>query len=269
MARALESVDFVFHLAGQTSVQFSLEHPQEDFDINVNGTLNLLEAIRYQPSPLQGFIFVSSSAVYGDTDVPLSENSVLKPTSPYAAGKLAAERLVQAYDDSYEIPTAIVRLFNVYGPGQLQRTSVIPQFISAILKNRPPSLYGKGGQSRDFIHVKDAVHCLKLLAHALQRKTLQNRTFNLVTGKETRILDLWQLIVRQAQACGYAIPLTLYAPFRRGEIFSSLADIHLICRELSFSADIPLEKGIQDLVQMELGIAPESGYEHSFVSSVR
>jgi UDP-glucose 4-epimerase len=141
-------------------------------DVNAGGTLNLLEAARR--ADVRRFLFASSAAVYGDhIELPLQENIPPRPLSPYAASKVAGEALCQTYQAAYNLPTVVLRFFNVYGPRQdpdSPYSGVISIFVGRMRRGLPPVIYGNGSQTRDFVFVSDVVaHCCGLGSRTASR----------------------------------------------------------------------------------------------------
>jgi UDP-glucose 4-epimerase len=145
-------------LAALINVEASVKNPFETHDVNVNGTLNVLkEAVR---AGVKRFVFASSTAVYGDANpLPLREDYPLRPISPYAASKAAAEGYCRAFNSCYGLGTVVLRYFNVYGLGQRNSaySGVITRFLDKAFRDEPLIVYGDGGQTRDFIYVDDDV----------------------------------------------------------------------------------------------------------------
>ena len=150
---------YVFHEAAFPQVQYSIENPVETNEINVRGTLNVLEASRI--NKVKRAIFASSSAVYGSQEIlPINENMQINPLSPYGAQKYIGEVYMKLYSQIYGLETVSLRYFNVYGPRQSAEgtyASVIPKFIEFRQKNEPLSITGDGEQTRDFVNIKDIV----------------------------------------------------------------------------------------------------------------
>ncbi|MFH2231944.1 MAG: GDP-mannose 4,6-dehydratase [Patescibacteria group bacterium] len=146
--------DIILHLAAEAYVPKSFSQPLEVFSVNLDGTLNVLEAARQLPN-LERVVITSSSEVYGTYSEPITELHLLNPTSPYAASKVAADRAAYSWYVTYKLPVAIIRPFNTYGPRHTY--DVIPKFIDLALKNKPLTIYGNGQQSRDFTYVSDTV----------------------------------------------------------------------------------------------------------------
>jgi len=152
-------VDYVFHLAAIASVPRSVEDPIISHEVNLTGTLNVLRAA--EQNKVKKVVYISSSAVYGDTPtLPQSEDMVPAPQSPYAVTKLAGEQYCKVFQEVYNLNTIGLRYFNVYGPRQdpdSEYAAVIPKFITRALEGKAPIIFGTGEQTRDFVFVKDAV----------------------------------------------------------------------------------------------------------------
>ncbi|TET65018.1 SDR family NAD(P)-dependent oxidoreductase, partial [Candidatus Bathyarchaeota archaeon] len=186
-------VDAVIHLAAISSVSFSVENPVLTNDVNVNGTLNLLNAC--VNAGVQRFIFISSCAVYGEPCyLPVNEKHPVKPLSPYAASKVAAEEYCEVFRKGYGLDTVVLRLFNVYGSRQRKEdtySGVITRFAANLVYGKPLLIYGDGSQTRDFIHVDDVVEAVRLV---LESGDVAGETFNVGSGKPTSINELAKLL---------------------------------------------------------------------------
>jgi UDP-glucose 4-epimerase len=155
VAELVESVDYVFHQAAQAGVRQSVDDPRKYDEINVDGTLNVLDAAR--TTGIERVVLASSSSVYGTPEyLPYDESHQTKPVSPYGASKLAAERYACAYNEVYDLPTVALRYFTVYGP-RMRPNMAISNFVSRCLDGEPPVVYGDGTQTRDFTFVTDVV----------------------------------------------------------------------------------------------------------------
>ncbi|ALG81795.1 NAD-dependent epimerase/dehydratase family protein [Halanaeroarchaeum sulfurireducens] len=151
----VHEADVVYHQGGVAGVRRSVDHPREYNDVNVEGTLNVLEAAR--ETDIERIVFASSSSVYGKPiELPYTETHQTKPVSPYGVSKLAAERYVEAYHDVYGLPTVSLRYFTVYGP-RMRPNMAISNFVSRTMNGEPPVVYGDGTQTRDFTFVEDVV----------------------------------------------------------------------------------------------------------------
>lgn len=220
VSHAVKDVDFVLHLAALASVQSSINDPITSNDINVTGTLNVLQAARL--ALVKKFVFSSSSAIYGETSsLPINEWSVAQPLSPYAVGKLIGEYYARVYWEMYRLPTVSLRYFNVYGPNQNpdgNYAAVIPKFISSFLNEQSPVVYGDGLQSRDFIFIEDAV-AANILAAA--DKEMVGTEYNVGSGQR---YTLNQLLDELCKITGVDLEAN-YTPARPGDIRDSYADI--------------------------------------------
>ena len=214
----LPEIDYIFHLSAMASVPLSIDDPIGCNDNNVNATIKLLKsAVEHN---VKKVIFSSSSAVYGQNrNMPLKETEPPMPTSPYAASKASCEFYLQSFYDSYGLNYTALRYFNVFGPKQdknSQYASVIPNFISSILENTRPEIYGDGEQTRDFVYVKDVVK-----ANILACKSDYNGIMNIASGKKISINELFEIVKKELDS-----DLTPeYKPKRQGDIKHSLADI--------------------------------------------
>ncbi|MDP7282399.1 MAG: NAD-dependent epimerase/dehydratase family protein, partial [Candidatus Undinarchaeales archaeon] len=144
--------DYVLHQAAEVSVQKSIKHPVNTAKINVLGTINVLKAAK--DTGINRVVIASSCAVYGESPTAVSENSIVKPLSPYAASKLSAETFSRLYSDLYGLETVCLRYFNVFGPRQNPKSeyaAVIPKFLKIVKARRKPVIYGDGFQTRDFV----------------------------------------------------------------------------------------------------------------------
>lgn len=216
--KIFESVDYVFHMAAVTSVPQSVKDPLRSNEVNITGTLKVLEAAR--KCGVKKLIFSSSSAVYGETEIlPISEKNPINPLSPYAVAKATGELYCNVYSEIYGLPTISLRYFNVFGPRQdpkSQYAAVIPIFIDKILKNESPIIYGDGEQTRDFVNVKQVVD-----ANILAAQSKETGSYNIGLGKSTTINQLFEII---KESIGKDIE-PVYEDERAGEIKYSVADV--------------------------------------------
>ncbi len=233
-------IDVVFHLAANPGVQFSIQHPIESHQVNVDGTLNVLHAANR--CGVKRVIFASSAAVYGETiQMPLHETMTPNPASPYALQKLIGEQYCQLFTRLYDIETVILRFFNVFGPRQNPQGDygfLIPKFITLVNNNKSPIIYGDGEQTRDFIYVSDVVEALMLAANA--DKTCIGNIFNIGTGKNTSIKEIAKLIIGLGNAT--------VAPKHGRAIIEprhSVADISRAKKMLGWEPQIALENGLK------------------------
>ena len=217
---AMTGVHAVLHEAAQVSVPESVAQPVRSYQVNVMGTQNLLEAARAEG--VQRFLLAASAAAYGDNpEVPKRESMIPEPCSPYASGKVAGEHLLRVWGLCYGMQTVALRYFNVFGPRQADDspyTGVIAIFARALLEGRAPTIFGDGGQTRDFTPVQNVVHANLLALEAdLEPGALIN-----VGGQESVSLnDLYRVM---ADHLGFEAAPS-YGPTREGDVRHSLADI--------------------------------------------
>jgi len=239
----------VVHLAAKTRVVDSLNEPEEVFQVNVMGTLNLLEACRRHG--MKRFVFASSNAVVGEQDPPINERMVPAPISPYGASKLAGEALCSAYFGSFGIQAIALRFANVYGPYSDHKTSVVSKFIRRTRAGKPLIIYGDGAQTRDFIHARDIARAIDLALgyepqasdHGLWTDDY-GLVFQVATGVEIKIIDLANMIRQLAADSGFNPPEPIFEEARRGEIRRNFADISRAKELLGFGPEIELAEGL-------------------------
>jgi UDP-glucose 4-epimerase len=225
----------VFHLAAQASVVASVEDPGRDCEVNVKGTLNVVEAAAPFGAPV---VFTSTGgALYGDeAPMPTSEARIPAPLSPYGASKWAAEAYVTTWSLSSGTAHAICRLGNVYGPRQSPHgeAGVVAIFSHHLYAGTAPKLYGDGKPTRDYVYVEDVVRGLLAAAG-------KSGTYNIATGVETDVMTVWNEL---REAAGSDIEPQL-AELRPGELHHSRLDIGLAARELGWSPEVPIAEGLR------------------------
>ena len=181
----------VIHLAAIASVIESIDNPSFVNDVNVNGTLNMLEFCRKKK--IKKFIFTSSAAIFGNYESKITESSPTVPTTVYGSSKLTGEQYCRIYSDLFGITTIILRPFNIYGPRQNDMyAGVISKFMDRLNENKPPIIFGDGRQTRDFIHVHDVA---RAFYSALKYKKKKFDIFNIATGKSTSINQLAKIFL--------------------------------------------------------------------------
>ena len=232
--------DTCIHLAAKVSVVDSITNPEETFTVNEYGTLNILDACA--KNHVENFVFASSGAVYGEPKIlPIMENHIMEPLSPYGASKVAGEALLCSYVFCGKIKKGItLRFFNVYGEGQNpQYAGVITKFAEKLSKGLPPTIYGNGQQTRDFIYVGDIV---KAIIFAAQSKEVTHgyHTFNVATGKSTSVIDLALIMMK---IFGQNVK-PVFEDERIGEIRDGSANISKVKKFLGFEATVSLESGL-------------------------
>lgn len=236
---AVIGVDFVLHQAALPSVPRSVRDPITTTEVNVLGTLNLLQAAR--KAGVKRFIYASSSSVYGDAPIlPRHESMTPNPLSPYAISKLAGEQYCHVFWRLYGFETVCLRYFNVFGPHQdptSQYSAVIPRFITAILSNTQITIYGDGQQSRDFTYVENIVHANVL---ACRTSDITGMPLNIAVGARYSLIDL---VNRLSDIIGVS-PLISYAPPRPGDVLHSQADISAAQAGIGYEPIVGFEEGL-------------------------
>ena len=241
---ALRGIEFVFHEAALVSVAVSVQQPEENDAINIRGTLNVLQAAR--AAGARRVVFASSAAVYGnDPALPKREDMPPEPESPYALGKLAGEYYLRLFSKLYGLETVALRYFNVFGPRQdasSMYSGVISKFTADLQAGRAPTIFGDGGQTRDFVFVKDIVQA-NLLAMRSPRVG-HGETFNVATNSQTSLLVLLETL---QQIVGRRV-VPQFREGRAGDIRHSFADISKAQRELDYQPRFNLETGLRQLL---------------------
>lgn len=242
LKRLFKDVDYVFHQAAIPSVQRSIENPLATNEANVTGTLNVLIAAK--DCGIMKVIYASSSSVYGDSpELPKREDMKPNPLSPYAVAKLTGEYYCKVFYEVYGLKTICLRYFNVYGPKQdptSEYAAVIPRFITRILNNQPPIIYGDGNQTRDFTFVKDIVN-----ANILAAEKNVDGVFNVANRQRISINELANKIMRIE---GVNLDSIHDSP-RKGDIRDSLADISLAKEKLNYEPKFNLDKGLEETIK--------------------
>lgn len=246
--RACRDMDFVFHVGALPSVPTSVEQPVETHDANITGTLNLLMAAK--ANKCRRVIYSGSSSCYGESPVsPKHEGICPAPVSPYAAQKLAGEHYMSVFYHCYGLQTLTTRYFNVFGPRQnpkSQYAAVVPAFITAMLDDRAPTIYGDGKQTRDFTYVENIVHAYML---AVDLPKTCGQTVNVACGYEISLLDIVNHLNR---LLGKDIRPTFEAP-RAGDVRNSRADIAAAHKLLGYSPVVSFDEGLRRTVEYYAG----------------
>ena len=242
--QACEGVAGVFHEAAQVSVPQSVAHPVRSYEINALGTLRVLEGCRRQG--VQRLVFAASSAAYGDTPtLPKVEGMLPSPLSPYAAGKVAGEHLLAVYGHVHGLRTVSLRYFNVFGPRQLDDspyTGVIAIFAKALLEGRRPTIFGDGGQTRDFTYVDNVVQAN---LRAMEREVPPGSVINVGAGEA---ISVNQLFGAMAEQLGSSLE-PVYAPARAGDVRDSLASLDRARALLGYQPTVPWRTGLARTVE--------------------
>jgi UDP-glucose 4-epimerase len=241
-AEAFDSVidevqpEAIFHLAAQSSVTVSVTDPARDCAVNVQGTLNVVEAANRHRAPV---VFTSTGgALYGnEAPIPTPEDRIPAPLAPYGASKWAGEAYINTWSAFSGVPHAVCRLGNVYGPRQSPygEAGVVSIFTHHLHTGRAPRIFGYGKPTRDYVHVADVVS-------ALLRASGTTGTFNVATGIETDVMSIWANLQRTSRI---AVEPEL-APLRTGELERSCLDPSRAQHELDWQAQIVLDAGLQE-----------------------
>ena len=240
---SLDGVDQVFHLAAQVSVPASTQAPVECYEVNLTGSLQVLDASR--KAGVKRVVLASSAAVYGDFLGPVSETTPAAPLSPYAASKLGMEQAAKLFTESFGLPTVCLRFFNVYGPRQApdsQYAAVIPGFIQAGLVQEPMVIHGDGQQRRDFVCVTDAVEACMLAA---SREQANGSVVNIGGGGSVTIRDLAGILQRLIPGT----PKPTLGPGREGDIRNSEAELSRAHALLGYHPATTLERGLEATIE--------------------
>ncbi len=243
-AGAMEGVDAVLHQGAVPSVPRSVDDPACTHKHCVDATFTLLLAAR--DAKVKRFIYAASSSAYGDSEIlPKVETMAVDPLSPYAVGKLVGEHYCSVFYKVYGLETISLRYFNVFGPYQdptSHYAAAIPAFVTAILKEQPPTIYGDGEQSRDFTYIDNVVHANLLAARA--EKT-QGEVVNIACGERITINAIMKLI---NEILGKDVQSN-YEPQRAGDVKHSLADISLAEKVIGFRPVVDFKAGLQKAIE--------------------
>jgi UDP-glucose 4-epimerase len=241
---AVRGCEIVFHQAALPSVPRSIQDPLTSNATNVIGTLNILLAARDEG--VRRVVCASSSSVYGaNPTLPKQEDMATLPISPYATAKLAGEGYCRSFGVGYGLETVALRYFNVFGARQdptSQYAAVIPNFITALLDNRPVTIFGDGEQSRDFTHVDNIVQANLL---AVDAPDVSGRVFNIAYGQK---VTLNELVSELQELIGTEVE-TIYAPRRAGDVPHSLASLERARSELGYEPEVDLREGLTRTIE--------------------
>ena len=235
--KALAGMGAVIHLAAAGSVVGSVQDPAGNFDVNVLGTFQVLDAARR--AGIERVVQASTGgALIGDATPPVSERSLPKPISPYGASKLAGEGYAHAFAKTYGIRTVAIRFGNVYGPWCERKRGVLNVFFEAVHSGAPLVIYGDGTASRDYVHVDDISNALQL---ALEKDVPGGTVLHAASGVETTVKELADLCCQAAGAPGHPIE---YRPKRAGEVGRNFASYDLANEVLGYAPSVPRDVGI-------------------------
>lgn len=268
---AVEEADVVYHLAGQTAVTTSIRDPVADFDVNVQGTINLLEAVRARATP-PIVIYASTNKVYGDLedqriveestryvlpDLPdgIPESAVLDFTSPYACSKGAADQYVLTYAKTYDLPAVVLRQSCIYGPRQMgvEDQGWAAWLVFAGAAGVPATIYGSGKQVRDLLYVDDVVDAY--LATARSISTTAGRAYNIGGGPEFAV-SIWQEFSDILRDLGESTPDVTFGPARQGDQRAYISDTRRATADFGWAPTTPPREGLERLCAFVVPAAP-------------
>ncbi len=245
LEKIMRDVDVVFHLAAQIHVDRSYIEPRLTYEINVTGTQNILEIARLYD--VKKVIYASTSEVYGSAQyVPIDEKHPLNAPHPYGASKIAADRMCNAYVQTYGMDISIMRPFNIFGPRQrdVGYGGVISIFTRRVLSNVPPIIYGDGLQTRDYTYVDDAVKAYDLVLHYDKPIT---EPLNFGSGKEITVLELANRIIEISGKGDIIKPI--HTDPRPGEVKRLIADASKSEKMLGWKSTYNIEDGLKEFVR--------------------
>jgi UDP-glucose 4-epimerase len=242
----LQDVACVYHLAARVSVPESILYPRDYNDVNVGGTVAVMEAVR--DAGVKRVVLASSGAVYGEQrKQPISEKTIPNPNSPYAVSKIASEHYLFTIGALYDIETVALRVFNAYGPGQIVPAShapVIPQFLKQALGGGSLIVFGNGNQTRDFVYIDDVVDALAAAATA---SDVDRHIINVGSGQEVSINQLVEKVARATGREGSQ----LYSQADSGGVSRLVADIRLARRKLGYRPKFDLDRGLDLMLVLD------------------
>jgi UDP-glucose 4-epimerase len=267
VARAMQDVQVVYHLAALASVQRSVEAPGDTHQVCTTGTLHVLDAARRQGA--RRVVYAGSASAYGIPDNEVqSETDPVCPLSPYAAAKLAGELYARSFSAAFALETVCLRFFNIFGPRQRADSpysGVIALFVAALGEGRAPTIFGDGQQTRDFTYVANVVDALMKAGSTDRKECLAGRIYNVGTGQRTNLLDLLTGLNRLLGtniAAKHALP-------RTGDIRHSCANISRARQELGYEPTVNFEDGLEHTVRWYQGAGCPSEPEASATEIVR
>jgi len=238
VAKALEGIDGIIHLAAYGSVVESVENPMENFDINVKGTFNLFNEARKKG--IKQIVFSSTGgALIGNAEPPVNEESVPRPISPYGSGKLCCEAYCSSFAHSYGMNITALRFANVIGPISWHKKGAVTVFMKAIMNNKKIIIYGDGNATRDFLYVKDL--CWGIIA-AFEKSLSGFNPIHLAGGREVSVKELAQLIISLSDKTNHPME---FLPKRIGEVERNFANYDRAHALLGFEPKTNLEEAIR------------------------
>jgi UDP-glucose 4-epimerase len=242
--KAAKGMDVIVHLAANTGVGPSVEDPRADCVTNVIGTLNYLEAARY--NHVKRFIFASSGAPVGECEPPLHEEIAPHPVSPYGASKLAGEGYCSAYFRTFGIETVALRFGNVYGPGSGHKNSVAAKFIRQAMRGETLEIYGDGRQTRDFIYIDDLIRAIRMVATVAG---IGGEIFQIATHAETTVRELVAKLLPILASVGFDDVQVHHLAPRLGDVRRNFSDTSKAKQILGWQAEVDIIEGLRRTVE--------------------
>jgi len=237
------SVDAVYHGAVR-GIGVSVQEPNEELRVNIEGTLNVLEACKLN-NQIQKIIIPSSASVYGHPQkLPESEFDLTCPTSPYGVSKLAAEKYALVYANIYSMPIISLRYFNTYGPRQKHDSlygGVVSIFINNLISGKPIQIYGDGTQTRDFTYITD---CIDATFKIFTGNTIKQNLYNVGTGIETSVIDVYKLLINANNLTASSKDLVFVSNRLVDNIPRRVADISMISRDYQYEPKVTISDGL-------------------------
>lgn len=251
MKQEIKDVDAVFHLAGLIEAGESVKNPQRFVDVNISGTVSILEAMR--ENNVKIILFSSSAAIYGEPlNIPIKEDDRTIPINPYGMTKLAMEGLISSYVKAHGFTGVALRYFNLYGPEEHHEpeSHAMPRFIKQIYEGTEVTVYGSGNHQRDYIHVKDIVDAhVQALDYAL-KNSAEYHYFNLSTEKPSTVLEIVSIVEKTMQNLGISRHTQItHMPERAGDPVLLYANAQKAKNILGWQAQVSLEVGVQETVE--------------------
>jgi UDP-glucose 4-epimerase len=238
LVTAFKGYDSVIHLAAYGSVVNSVENPVENFEVNAQGTFNVLNAAKI--SNIERVIFASTGgALIGNASPPVNELSLPRPISPYGASKLAGEGYCSAFANAYDISVTALRFANVIGPNSWHKKGAVTAFFKSIMKNEPIIIYGTGNATRDFLFVEDLCNGI---IKALDASDVGFNVYHLASGKETSVNHLAEISCEIARVPEHYI---IHENVRAGEVERNFADYQLAKQKIGFNPEVEFKESMR------------------------
>ncbi|MEM8750560.1 MAG: NAD-dependent epimerase/dehydratase family protein [Pseudomonadota bacterium] len=242
---AMGHADIIVHLAAHCSVPDSIKDPVRDFEYNVIGLFNVLNAARRLETRPK-IVFSSTNALLGDAQQPVSEATLPSPISPYGASKMASEAYLQAFSASYGLPSVVLRFGNAYGPGSYASPNVVARFVRRALNGEALEVFGDGSQTRDFIYIDDLTEAIeKAMFYSVEGFEL----FQISSGIETDVASIAAGVCDAVRATGFDAPDLVFGTEREGDMPRNVSDVSKAREQLDWHAKTELKDGLARTVE--------------------